>query len=192
MAPEVPAGTEVIPWLPARAPAAVARAVPAEQRNSSPIRGLLADLVATRDDGACRWLGLGDGATLVAPAGFDPGAPFGLVIPADRDWRLHRFAAERLLRRLSGERVPPVLPPEAGRRFATALRALDARAAGASHRDLAILLFGSDRVAAEHWPTSPLKAQVARYAAQGRGLAAEGWQGLLHGRLGRRSLVPRT
>jgi hypothetical protein len=188
---DLAAGETAICWLPERAPAAVALI----DTTSSLCAGLAPrqpiDIVAHVEDGLRCWIGLRDGTTLVARTGFDREAPFGVLIPVGGDWSVRSAAAERLQRRLLGARVTPVLPAQARIRFASALRAAAAQEAGASYRDVAGLLFGEARVAAETWPTSALKAQTARLVAHGRWLVADGYRDLLRGRLGRRRLLVR-
>jgi hypothetical protein len=166
----------------------VALAVPTSPLCSIPDPPLRADTLDRVVDGDRCWIGFRNGATLVASADIDLTAPFGLLIPVDDPLSTRSNAAERLRRHLQGTPAASVLPPQSRDRFAAALRVVDAQVAGAPYRDIAIVLFGEDRVAAEHWPTSALKAQTARLAAHGRWLVAEGYRGLLRGRIGRRAL----
>lgn len=83
-------------------------------------------------------------------------------------WRTGRFA--RLL-----------FPDEPGLpRRLEALRVGDALADGASYREMAIALFGQDRVRAEWKGRSDfLLSRVRRRADEARGMSAGGWRGLL-------------
>ncbi|WHU04372.1 DUF2285 domain-containing protein [Sphingomonas sp. NIBR02145] len=67
-------------------------------------------------------------------------------------------------------------------RWIAALRALDAREAGASQRDVAETLFGADRVRAD-WAGSSdyLRSQVRRMLAFGTRMRSGGWRALLAG-----------
>jgi hypothetical protein len=155
-------------------------------RSSEP--PLRADIVDRVVDGDRCWIGFRNGTTLVASTDIDLAMPFGLLIPVDDPLSIRSNTAERLRRHLHGAPAASVLSPQSRDRFAAALRVVDAQAAGAHYRDIAVVLFGEYRVAAEHWPTSALKAQTARLAGHGRWLIAEGYRGLLRGRLGRRTL----
>ncbi|MEP9360034.1 DUF2285 domain-containing protein [Sphingomonas sp. KR3-1] len=72
--------------------------------------------------------------------------------------------------------------PRAGRWIAAA-RALDAREAGASQRDVAETLFGGERVRAD-WAGSSdyLRSQVRRMLAFGTRMRSSGWRALLAGK----------
>ena len=63
-----------------------------------------------------------------------------------------------------------------------ALRTVDGRQSGATYRAIATAFFGADRVAAEPWKTSSIKAQVARLAAYGRMMIDYGYKQLLKGK----------
>jgi hypothetical protein len=67
------------------------------------------------------------------------------------------------------------------RRFDLVLRALDARLRGASDREIAIMLFGEDRVQAD-WRHEHLRDQVRRSVRRGRHLMNGGYRSLLGGR----------
>jgi hypothetical protein len=68
-------------------------------------------------------------------------------------------------------------------RWIAALRALDAREAGASQRDVAETLFGAERVRAD-WAGSSdyLRSQVRRMLAFGTRMRSGGWRALLAGK----------
>ncbi|HEX3755228.1 MAG TPA: DUF2285 domain-containing protein, partial [Rhizomicrobium sp.] len=65
-------------------------------------------------------------------------------------------------------------------RFARILQALDGALAGARHRDIAVSLFGQQRVT-QDWasPDNHLRDHVRRAVAQGRTMMAEGFVRLL-------------
>jgi hypothetical protein len=83
-------------------------------------------------------------------------------------WRTGRFA-------------PMLYPPEPGlpRRLET-LRVGDALADGASYREMAVALYGRERVRAD-WrvPSDYLMLRVRRRATEARAMAAGGWRALL-------------
>ena len=109
--------------------------------------------------------------------------PVGLVLPLDEDWALRLAVADRLYRRLTGgEDAAPPLSPQRRARLKRALRTIDAQGDGASYRTIATHVFGARRVAQEAWKTSSLKAQMARLAASGRKMIAQGYRTLLKGR----------
>jgi len=90
------------------------------------------------------------------------------------------------VRRLAGlsqrERLPQMLRPHVRRawRWAQMVQALDGLSAGASQRDLAMALFGADRVAAE-WRgfSDHLRLKVRRIVREARRLVGGGYRALL-------------
>ncbi|MGC1301714.1 MAG: DUF2285 domain-containing protein [Caulobacteraceae bacterium] len=74
----------------------------------------------------------------------------------------------------------PYRPDPRGRRWATALRARDARNAGASHREIATVLFGERRVEAEwNGMSDYLRTRVQRLIRLGESLSRGGYRRLL-------------
>jgi hypothetical protein len=63
-------------------------------------------------------------------------------------------------------------------RLRNALVALDGRAAGASYRDVASVIFGKDRVASD-WPDPALKDRVRRSLSRGEAYANGGYRALI-------------
>jgi hypothetical protein len=180
--PDLAAPDAPVFWLPAAAPAA-AHAVVAVPDLAPDAVELGHSVAAVRDDPmGQRWLRLRAGAVLVGRRREIGGTPVGIVLPLDEHWPIRHAAAERLRRRLLGARVPPPMTGPQARRFKTALQAVDAGRAGAGYRDLAAHLFGARRLVGEAWKTSALKAQIARLAAHGRSLVAEGYRALLRGK----------
>lgn len=103
----------------------------------------------------------------------------GTVSARDRLLPLRRLIAFSLHRSF-----PSTLYPLDSRieRGLVTLRVADALAAGASHREIGIALFGEDRVLAE-WEggSDSLRSRVRRLAAQARRLGQGGWRALLGG-----------
>lgn len=60
------------------------------------------------------------------------------------------------------------------------LRALDGRASGAVHREIAIALYGAARVAAEPWKSSSLRDATLRLVRDGQAMARGGYLALLN------------
>lgn len=125
------------------------------------------------------WMRLHDGAGLVG--NLDRERPVGILIPLDRDWAVRHAAADRLYCQIAGRHVAAPITAQQRDRLKRALRTIDARTSGASYRAVATTFFGADRVAAEPWKTSSLKAQVARLAAHGRRMIEYGYRHLLTG-----------
>ena len=126
------------------------------------------------------WIRLADGANLVGNQVDD--RPIGLLLPLDGDWPVRLAAADRLYHQLIDGDADPPLTPQRRERVKRALRTIDGRRNGASYRAVATVFFGGDRVAAEPWKTSSLKAQVARLAAFGRMMIDHGYRQLLQGK----------
>lgn len=90
--------------------------------------------------------------------------------------RLMGLFAER---RFSPDLFPP--DPHPGR-WIELLRASDAVRAGASHRDVAEILFGRDRTNAEwHGRSDSLRSRVRRLIGEAARLAGGGYRSLMHG-----------
>jgi hypothetical protein len=140
------------------------------------------DSIADRkiDADGLSWVRLEDGTNLVGEqAG---GRPVGLLLPLDGDWPVRLAAADRLYRQLVNGNADPPITRQRRERLKRALRTIDGRQSGASYRTLATVFFGADRVAAEPWKTSSLKAQVARLASYGRMMINQGYRNLLRGK----------
>lgn len=116
-------------------------------------------------------------------------APIGIMLPLAPDFPARLDAAVRLWRRLTGGEVEPpgALPPQRRARLVTTLRALDGRMAGASTREIAAALFGSDRVpAGPEWKAHDLRSRAKRLVASGLALMNGGYRELLRPHRGRR------
>ena len=89
---------------------------------------------------------------------------------------LARFAALKATGQL-GDRVPP---DPRGQRLSMIMRALDASLAGATQRDIAVMLVGSERVEAD-WrhPGQHLRDRVRRAVSRGHALMNGGYVVLL-------------
>jgi hypothetical protein len=82
---------------------------------------------------------------------------------------------------LSGHLLPRHFPAEPrGRRLRFVLQALDGHLVGASHRDIAVALFGPARVSVD-WgdPGGHLRDRVRRAIARGRALMDRGYRAFL-------------
>lgn len=92
---------------------------------------------------------------------------------------LRRLAALMRMGRFPRGLFPPP-PARRARRWMMALRALDARRAGATHRDIAAALFGETRAAAD-WDGSSayLRCRVQRLIRLGDALVQGGYRDLL-------------
>lgn len=167
-------------WLPAAAPAVVQliAALPDIDLTAA----IPLDSIADRkiDADGLSWLQLVDGVNLVGNQ-LD-GQPVGLLLPLDGDWSVRLAAADRLYRQLVDGDADPPITRQRRERLKRALRTIDGRQSGASYRTLATVFFGADRVAAEPWKTSSLKAQVARLATHGRRMIDQGYRQLLQGK----------
>lgn len=140
-----------------------------------------------RQDGEHMWLHGVSGRELVVLA-LSPdvadGRPFAYAMPAGADQRSYRFTLESALALLqTADAATPVAlsrPPRSALMHMRALQALDGMAAGASQREVAAALFGSERVEAEWQPDSELRAQVRYLIQRGRSFMEGGYRDLLH------------
>ncbi|OYW67722.1 MAG: hypothetical protein B7Z40_06105 [Bosea sp. 12-68-7] len=136
------------------------------------------------DDG--RHLLLGDdhyGAAAVIQAGTDATDPLMATMPLDRDLPLRVDALLRLWRIVTGQppgKHQPELTPARSRRLSQALRAVDARGAGASRREIAQAVFGSNAVPdGVAFDDHHLKSRTGRLIRDGFAMIAGGYRKLL-------------
>jgi hypothetical protein len=102
--------------------------------------------------------GRADGAAILPSA-------YSLVLPLDELFDVRLQAAKHLADVLRGRVAKPFPPPiskQRRNRLIAGLRALDAVAAGASYRDIAIALSGKTAVTARPWKTHDLRDRTIR------------------------------
>ena len=93
-----------------------------------------------------------------------------VVLPLDRLFEIRTAAALRLWRSLSGRssgRNPAELPAARRERLILALRAFDGRLDKASYRDIAEVLFSTDRMLGRDWKTHDLRDRTIRLVRLG-------------------------
>lgn len=150
------------------------------------LHGGLRSSPATSDDhGTHMQLAAGTGSIrLVRLAGATEGSPLAALVPLDADGFDRIEAIERLLRALLGRSVPGDgrLTPQQKHRHRLMMQATDGRMNGATIREIAGVLFGEDRVAVEHWPTSTLRVTTSTLVRDGMAMIAGGYRSLLRHR----------
>lgn len=116
----------------------------------------------------------------------DPGAgsPLAAVIALDDETLTRIEALARFWRAWRRRRVPADtrVTPQQRRRLRLMMRAVDGRTARATYREIAIALYGVDRVAAEAWKTSALRDTVIGLVEGGAAMIAGGYLKLLRHR----------
>lgn len=142
---------------------------------------LLPNLAGSQADESFVFKNLDPRVTIGIPKSYEIG-PLAVVLPIDEFWSTRTEAANRAFQAIIGRTTSPMIPRHRSRRIRSALRANDGRAIGATYKQIAKELFGSQRVDAEHWKTSALKAQVARLCQYGRELVAADYRSLLRGK----------
>lgn len=142
-----------------------------------------ADDDRTRTDAPGRGLVLGDGVSAIHVAllaAAAPDQPLAVVIPLDADLPARLAAATRLWRSLqAGAAADDPLTAQKRRRMKQMLRAVDGRACGAAHREIAQALYGAERVAAEAWRISALRDATMRLVRDGLAMVRGGYRTLL-------------
>lgn len=112
------------------------------------------------------------------------GEPFAYAMPAGAEHKQYRFTLETALGLLQRSRASTVTalnrPPRSATIHMRALQALDGTLAGATQRDIAVALFGEERVAEQWNPDSELRAQVRYLVQKGRELMEGGYRDLLN------------
>ncbi|MBA4788633.1 MAG: DUF2285 domain-containing protein [Rhizobiales bacterium] len=107
----------------------------------------------------------------------EPGAPIAALIPFDDDLPGRIEALNRLWHARRRKPVPPDtrMTSQQRGRLRLMLQACDGRSRGASYRAIAEAIFGTERVAADPWKTSPLRDRVIGLVEGGSGLIAGGY-----------------
>lgn len=90
------------------------------------------------------------------------GAPLAAVIPLDAATLTRIEALTRFWRALQGRPVPldTRITPQQRRRLRLMMQAIDGRTSNASYREIAMAIYGRERVLAEAWRTSALRDAV--------------------------------
>ncbi|MGG6892289.1 DUF2285 domain-containing protein [Rhizobium sp. BR 315] len=106
------------------------------------------------------------------------------LIPLDTDILGRLEALSRFWRALQGGRIPPDtrMTAQQRRRLRLMMRAADGRGNGASYRDIAIAIYGGERVASDPWKTSALRDAAISLVEGGLDLIGGGYLKLLRHR----------
>lgn len=178
--PERPAPANVC-WLSEAAPAVTCRIICAplpQQPGAKSIADICSCAVSARvhrDTGIIHVI-LG---AVQAEIPSNASGPAAVLIPLDDDLPTRVNTALRLWATLNGKGAHLAPTQQQQRRVSNCLWAADARRDGATYRDIASALFSKARIAAEHWKTSSLRAQVIRLVGYGNILIAGGYTALL-------------
>ncbi len=110
--------------------------------------------------------------------------PLSALVPLDDDLLGRVEALTRFWRLWRGLPAPPDTRMTASRRrrLRLMLRAADGRDAGASYREIAAVVYDTERVAAEAWKTSSLRDSVIGLVQGGSAMIAGGYLQLLRHR----------
>ncbi len=111
-------------------------------------------------------------------------AALAALVPLDPSGPDRLMAVDQLLRALLGRHVPPDrrLTRQQRRRLRHMLQACDGRENGATYREIANVLFGTERVAADPWKSSALRDATMALVRDGRAMIAGGYRTLLRRR----------
>lgn len=126
----------------------------------------------------------GETIRLVRLAGVAADIPLAALVPLDANGHDRIEAVDRLLRALQGRTVPADrrLTQQQKRRHRHMLQATDGHINGASYRQIADVIYGIDRIRAEHWKTSALRDSVIALVEGGLVMIAGGYRQLLRHR----------
>lgn len=108
--------------------------------------------------------------------------PTAVLLPLDRLFEVRAAAALRLWRALNGRqpgRNPAALSDARRKRLILALRALDGRLNGATHRQIAAALFGANAIPDRDWISHDLRDRTARLVRLGVTMMNGGYRRLL-------------
>jgi hypothetical protein len=109
-------------------------------------------------------------------------APVAALLPFDGLFEVRVAAALRLWRALNGRKPgknPTALTESRRQRLVQALRALDGRLDGATHREIAAALFGANAVPERDWISHELRDRTARLVRLGMSMMNGGYRRLL-------------
>jgi len=122
------------------------------------------------------------GATLRVHLDHHGADPPAVLLPFDGLFEVRVAAVLRLWRALHGRNPGPnpgALPAARVNRLVLALRALDGRLDGATHREIATSLFGADAVPKGDWISHELRDRTARLVRLGAAMMNGGYRRLL-------------
>jgi hypothetical protein len=108
--------------------------------------------------------------------------PTAVLLPLDRLFEVRIAAALRLWRALNGRQPgtnPATLSEARRKRLVLALRALDGRLDGATHRQIAAALFGANAIPERDWISHDLRDRTARLVRLGVTMMNGGYRRLL-------------
>lgn len=146
-----------------------------------------ATLHAPRDGEAAIALTDPDGDHHLVADAIDPAEPLAVLLPLGDSFHIRAEAALRFQRRLFGRTAGPLpraltLTPRRRLRLVRMVRALDGRAAGATYREIAGVLFDTPWQSATEWKTSSIRAQTIRLVKDAQTMMRGGYLRLLAGR----------
>jgi hypothetical protein len=108
--------------------------------------------------------------------------PTAVLLPFDGLFEVRMAAALRLWRALNGRRPSPnpaALSEPRRQRLILAMRALDGRLDGATHREIAAALFGAEAIPERDWISHELRDRTARLVRLGVAMMNGGYRRLL-------------
>lgn len=166
-------------WRPEIAPAVVVRLAPAPSDSDHALSLAGYDIIERpAEEGLHVRMALGP--QLLLPNGADPAQPLAAVVPLDDRLSVRSAAVKRLYDTLRSGAQPTYRLTAAGRlRFKRILRALDARAVGASYRDIAEHILGAREADSAAWRMSSARDVAIRLCRTGARLVRGGYLALL-------------
>jgi hypothetical protein len=170
-------------WTFDAAPAIVVKLAPAgSDRPAAPDPTCIA--LDRRRAGDGLHLRLAGGLQVLVPSGLGPQAAIAALLPLDDRFEARAVAAARLYALLAGSAGPRMGPISRDRRLRLRrmLRALDARAQGASYREIAEHVLGARFTDSLAWRTSPARDAAIRLWRSGLNYARGGYLALLRRR----------
>lgn len=110
------------------------------------------------------------------------GSPLAAELCLDASFDIRLQAARRFWLASEGRRLgapPLVLPNQRRQRFILTIRALDAWLQGNSYREIAVGIFGKERISDRSWKAHDLRSRIIRLVESGRALMRGGYRALL-------------
>lgn len=127
-----------------------------------------------------RNLSAANGWQIALVHGTDSTRPLAAIVPLDAKAPERLSSVDRFIRAFKGRSVrDPRLTSSQRTRLGRMLRALDGRIEGASHFEIAHVLFGSRFVIAAEWQESPFRYATLRLIRDGHKMTDGGYRQLL-------------
>ncbi len=184
--PERPATTQPVYWTPEVDPGVILLVnTPPLLTEDAHVQAALPPAVSQRDELGehMRTFSAANGCQIALVHGTESTNALAAIVPLDAKASERLSSLDRFVRSFKGRNLPDRRLTSSQRtRLRHMLRALDGRDEGASHFEIAHVLFGSRFVVAAEWQESPFRYATLRLMRDGRKMIDGGYRQLLRSR----------